>query len=61
MREKFLYAILIVVFIAFMLAISLGAWYVSRKVNYSFSYKSMVEQTVKDMVKDECLKRSEKK
>ena len=43
-------------FLMLFVAFGLGTWYVARKVNYSFSYKSMVEQTVRDMVKEECLK-----
>jgi hypothetical protein len=41
-----------VLFIAF----SAGAWFVGRNINYSLSYKSMVEQTIRDMVKREALK-----
>ena len=32
-------------------------WSIGRKLTYTVSYKSMVEQTVKDMVKAESLKK----
>ncbi len=44
--------------LAFIFAFAIGGytlWLVGKKVNYSLSYKSMVEQTVRDMVKKECL------
>jgi hypothetical protein len=55
-------AIILVYVVLFLvvIAIGFGGWFVARKVNYSLSYKSMVEQTVKDMVKDECLKERKK-
>lgn len=37
-------------------AITIGGWYVTRKINYSLSYRSMVEDTVREMVKHEALK-----
>lgn len=52
MKTIFLY---LTVF-AIALSIGLGAWYVGRKVNYSFAYKSLVEQTVRELVKPESLK-----
>ena len=36
--------------------ISYLSWNLSRKINYGLSYKSMVEQTVIDLVKKEALK-----
>ena len=33
-----------------------GGYWVAKTVSYSFFYESMVEQTVKDMVKPEYLK-----
>jgi hypothetical protein len=33
-----------------------GLWQLERYVHYRFSYKSMVEQTVREMVKTEALK-----
>lgn len=47
-----LYLGVIVLFIA----LALGAWAVSRSINYSLSYKSMVQDTVREMVKPEALK-----
>lgn len=37
------------------LALTYGAWHISRAVNYKLSYKSMVEATVCDMVKPDHL------
>ena len=42
--------------IALFIALALGAWAVSRSINYSLSYKSMVQDTVREMVKPEALK-----
>ena len=33
-----------------------GVWQLGRIWNYNLSYKSMVEQTVRDMVKEKALK-----
>lgn len=33
-----------------------GGYFLQRKINYTLSYKHMVEQTVKEMVKPETLK-----
>lgn len=33
-----------------------GGWQLSRKWNYSFSYKAMVKETVREMVKESALK-----
>ena len=47
----------IVIAVLFFCTIGLGCWYLERKINYSLSYKSMVEQTVREMVKEEALKK----
>jgi hypothetical protein len=36
--------------------IGIGCWQFARVWNYNLSYKSMVEKTVRDMVKDEALR-----
>lgn len=36
--------------------ISITAWKVERKINYNFSYKSLMQQTIKEMIKSECIK-----
>ena len=36
-------------------AISVATWQVGRLWNYNLSYKSMVQKTVIEMVKEECL------
>ncbi len=33
-----------------------GAWALTRSINYKLSYKHMVQQTVREMVKPEYLK-----
>lgn len=38
------------------ICISFGIWVFVRNLNYQLSYKSMVEKTVKELVKPECLK-----
>lgn len=38
------------------LGISYGLWWVGKKTNYSFQYESMVVETIKKNVKQECLK-----
>jgi len=47
-----LYALALII----ILLISFGAWYVGRSINYKMSYKDMVEQTIKETVKEECLR-----
>jgi uncharacterized protein YneF (UPF0154 family) len=46
----FFIVLLIIVTIVF------GGWWLERKIHYKLFYKNMVEQTVRDMVKKECLK-----
>lgn len=43
---------------AFLLVIAFGIfmWHVQRKWHYNWSYKSMVQDTVREMVKQEALK-----
>lgn len=36
--------------------LGVGAWYLERSVHYTWSYESKVQDTVKEMVKPECLK-----
>lgn len=35
--------------------IGIGGWYIYRQFNYSFSYKSKVQETIREMVKPEAL------
>jgi hypothetical protein len=35
---------------------ALVSWYYGRKINYSFMYKVMVQETIREMVKSEALK-----
>lgn len=53
----FLYGGAIILIIAIVSSISFGLWKVGKKINYSLGYKTMVEQTIKEMVKPEALKR----
>ena len=46
-----------IVIFAIVILIGFGMWTLARKVNYSVGYRSMVEQTVREMVKEECLKK----
>lgn len=48
--------ILFVVGISIIISLVFGIWYCGKSISYNLSYKSMVEQTIKDMVKQECLK-----
>jgi DNA-binding transcriptional regulator of glucitol operon len=48
---------LVVFFIIFMIVGAIiGCWQIKRHFNYTVSYKSMVEETVRQMVKAEALK-----
>jgi hypothetical protein len=51
-KPVFLYTLLFI----FVIAIGIGGWYLERTVHYSWSYESKVQDTVKEMVKPECLK-----
>lgn len=51
--KLFLSVIGIIVLILF---ISYFVWQIKRKINYNFSYKDMVVETIKETVKSECLK-----
>lgn len=44
---------LVIVFIC----VSIGSFFVYRYVHYKFAYKAMVEETVREMVKEEALKK----
>ncbi len=45
----------LILIIVAVIAVSLGVYYVKRKINYSMGYSDMVEGTVRRMVKKECL------
>jgi hypothetical protein len=36
--------------------LSYGCWTVKKSVNYNLQYKDMVEKTIQEKVKSECLK-----
>lgn len=48
--------IYIILFIVFILAIAFGGWWIKKTISYNFFYESSVQETVKKMVKPECLK-----
>ncbi len=52
--KKIVFTILSILLIGWFLVC---CWFLIRKINYSLSYKSMVENTVREMVKEEALKR----
>ena len=37
-------------------AVGYACWQLERHINYTFGYRDMVEQTVRDLVKPEALK-----
>jgi len=51
MKNLIMYVIVTLIVLSF----SFGAWHFGRKINYSLSYKSMVKQTIIEMVKEEAL------
>jgi TRAP-type C4-dicarboxylate transport system permease small subunit len=51
-KQVAIYALVLI----FAIAIAIGGWYLERTAHYSWSYESKVEDTVKTMVKPECLK-----
>ena len=48
--------ILIVITIALAISLPFFAWKIGRKINYSFSYRDMVREEIRAMVKPEALK-----
>jgi hypothetical protein len=32
-----------------------GSWMLARKINYSWAYKDLVKETIREVVKPECL------
>lgn len=58
---KFTRAICVIAVVAVLGGIVYAGWHFTRTVNYKASYKSMVEETVRDMVKEEALKEQEGK
>jgi phosphoribosylformylglycinamidine (FGAM) synthase-like amidotransferase family enzyme len=54
--KPFIYTVAVVLTIAIIGGISYGGWMLSRKWNYNMSYKAMVKETVREMVKESALK-----
>lgn len=55
-KQKLDVAAIMVIVVSAFVGFVYASWYFGRIVNYRLSYKSMVEQTVRDMVKQEALK-----
>jgi len=47
-----IYAIVVLLFIGF----AIGMWQLARTWNYNLSYRGMVKETVREMVKESALK-----
>ena len=49
---------ILAVFVAVILVgfLSYFSWQIGKKINYKFSYQSMVQSEIRDMVKQEALK-----
>jgi len=56
MKDEILKMVLGIVGVALVLGAIYGGYWVAKTVSYSIFYKSMVETTIKDMVKPESLK-----
>ena len=54
--KSILFGTLIALGFAAVIGLAIGAWYLKRTINYNLMYKECVQQTVKEMVKAECLK-----
>jgi len=52
MKTALQYITLVIIVLAFVV----GMFFVARTVNYNLSYKGMVQETVREMVKPEALK-----
>jgi len=47
---------IVVLIIAGLSGLIYGSWWLKREINYNFMYKSMVQETVREMVKESALK-----
>ena len=45
-----------IVAVLFIIFVGYFSWKIGRRINYSWSYEDMVKDTVRQMVKEECLK-----
>ena len=55
-----LYPLIGIIIILIVIVLSIYIWKFGRCVNYSLQYKDYVQQTIKEMVKEECLKQNNK-
>ena len=55
MKKKIINALIVVGSIALAVGISYIGWNIKRLANYKLSYEDLVEKTVREMVKPECL------
>ena len=54
--KNFLGILLVTVIMLVTVIILWGAWHFGKSLNYNLSYKDMVEETVREMVKESSLK-----
>jgi len=45
----------IVFLVIVVICVGYGGWLLKRKINYTFQYRDLVQETVREMVKPECL------
>lgn len=55
--KRIFHVVVIIIVIVFMIAVSIACWQIGRAINYQLSYKDMVIETIKEKVKDECIKK----
>ena len=48
--------LLLVLMAIFGISLVIGMWYFARKWNYNLSYKAMVQETVREMIRESALK-----
>lgn len=58
--NKFVTYISMVVFLCVVLSISIGAWYLGRKINYNLGYKDMVNEQIHQTVDKDILSMKER-
>lgn len=48
--------LIIIIALIILIILSISSFFIYRWINYNLAYRSMVEQTIKEMVKTEALK-----
>ena len=54
-EKKDVPAVLYVLVIVLVLMFSFGCWLLARRIHYNLAYKSMVQETIREMVKPDAL------